>query len=325
MYSKKQPVAGLKIGDRVEDIFVVKIKKGVSSYVNGFYFNLLLTDSSGRTVEYKYWGERDEARVKQIYDTINADSVVFLQGKVAGFKGKPEIHTNPPDSIKPLKEGEYNPDDFIKPAKRDMKEMENELFNYINSVKNSEIKKILEKIFIQDKDFLDKFKTHPGAIEIHHNWIGGLIQHSLEMVKFCELSKQIFPELDMDLMIAGVLLHDIGKVEEITVTSRIKGTRKGQLKGHTAISYRIVANVMDGLQTSEDTRDKILHIILSHQGQLEYGAPKEPMFSEAVAIHFADQMSSKLAEIIEFIKDSRSATEDEFMWSRRHRRNIFLR
>lgn len=325
MHSKKGPIAGLRPGDRVEDIFVVKIKKGVSPYANGYFFTLLLTDSSGKTIDFKYWGKNNEASVRQLYDSIKADSIVLVHGRVAGFRGKTEIHTNPPDTIKVLSEDEYSPDDFIMSPKRNMEEMTKELHSQINSVQNSEIKKILEKIFVQDKEFLDKFKAHPGAIEIHHNWRGGLLQHSLEIARFCDLSKQMFPELDRDLMIAGALLHDIGKVEEIAVTSRIKGTRKGQLKGHTALSYRIVANVMEELGISEETRDKVSHIILSHLGKMEYGAAKEPMFSEAVAVHFADEMSAKLAEMVEFIKGQRPETEDDFMWSRRHKRNIYLK
>ena len=327
MYTKKQPVGGLKAGDRVDSIFVVKIKKGISQYKGGlYYFTLLLTDSSGKTIYYKYWGDSNEAAVRGLYDAISAGSVVFLQGKMAEFQGKREIHTNPPqETIKILQKDEYNPDDFIKPPKRNIDEMVAELHNYIKSVQNPEIKKILSRIFMEDREFLEKFKIQPGAIEIHHNWRGGLLQHTLEMAEYCELSKRIFKDLDRDLMIAGVLLHDIGKIEEIEVTSRIKGTRKGQLKGHTAISYRIVANVMDKLNTSEDIRNKILHIILSHLGKMEYGASKEPMFSEAVAVHYADQLSSKITEMIELIRLYREQTEDEFMYDKRKGHRIFLR
>jgi len=327
MYTKKKPIRGLREGERVEDIFVVKFKKGIFPYQNGYGFQLLLSDSSGKSIDYKYWGDRDENKIKEVYDSVKSDSVVLLNGKVQSFKGRMQISTNPQDgeNIRALKEGEYDPGEFIMPPRRNIEEMVAEFNQIIESVKNSDVKRLLKRVFIEDKDFLDKFKLHPGSIEIHHNWTGGLLQHILEVMRYCELTKNMFGDLDRDILIAGAILHDIGKVFEIDVTSRIKGSRKGNLKGHIALGFRFVSNVMDELKISEDVRDKILHIILSHHGSLEFGSPKVPMFPEAFAIYYADEMSSKLAELIDFVKDSREATEDEFMFHKRYSRNIFLK
>jgi 3'-5' exoribonuclease len=323
MYEKGKPISELREGERVEDIFVVKIKRGVQAYAKGYRFDLILSDSSGRTMNYTYWGGDNQEAVKGLYESVKADSVVLVQGRVESFRDRLQISTNPPDTIRVLKEGEFRPGEFIGPPRRDIEGMVTELRGYINRLRNPEVKRLLERVF--EPSLLDRFKVHPGAIEIHHNWRGGLLQHTLEVARYCELSKGLFPDLDTDILIAGALLHDVGKLDEIEVTTRIKGTVKGQLSGHVALGYGYVSGVMDELGIGREVREKLLHVMLSHHGNMEYGSPKKPMFPEAVAVYFADELSSKLAEMTEFIRLSRDETEDDFMYSRRHGRNILLR
>jgi 3'-5' exoribonuclease len=324
MYAKKMPISDLREGERVEDIFVVKIKKGMKPYAKGYAFSLLLSDASGRNINYRYWGDENQDAVKGLYESVKADSAVLVQGRVERFQESLQISTNPPDTIRALKDGEFRPGEFIGPARRDLGEMVTELKGYIGRVKNDGIRHLLERVFL-DTAFIERFREHPGAIEIHHNWRGGLLEHTLEVMKYCDLSGRLFPELDTDILIAGALLHDIGKLDEIETTTRIKGTLKGQLRGHIALGYGYVSGHMDELKTPDGIREKILHIMLSHHGNMEYGSPKQPMFPEAMAIYFADELSSKLAEFIEFRKRFSGETEDDFMYSRRHGRNILLR
>ena len=132
------------------------------------------------------------------------------------------------------------------------------------------MEKILQKILLIEK----KFKKHPGGIEIHHNWTGGLLQHTLEVLNYCKLSWELFPELSKDLLITGALLHDIGKLEELAVTSRIKGTNKGQLIGHIVLGSTYVSNKIDEIGMEDEPKDKILHMIVSHHGRMECPLPK---------------------------------------------------
>jgi len=324
-YTKKQPISALKEGDSVDDIFVVKIKKGVSEYVKGHRFNLLLSDNTGKTIDYVYWGGREEEKVSSLYNSIKSDSVVKVQGKVSSYSGKLQLATNAPFAIEVLSEEQYDKEDFVKPAKKDLDDMHNELKQSIEKVENVKLKNLLESIF-NNPEIMKKFKVHPGAIEIHHNWIGGLMQHTLEVLHLCELNLKDYPQLNKDLLITGALLHDIGKIEEIEVTSRIKGTNIGQLSGHIVLGAAYISKKIDEIKEfDEGLKNKLLHIITSHHGRNEYGSPKEPMFPEAVAIYYADEMSSKLAEMTEFIKDSREDTEDDFMYNRRHGKNILLK
>lgn len=322
---KKQPISALSEGDVVDDVFVVKIKKGVTEYTKGYRFNLLLSDNSGKTIEYVYWGGHDEERVRALYDSIKSDSVVRVRARVSSYGGKLQLASNESDIIEVLDEEQYCSEDFVKPAKKNVDEMYARLLEVVETVENTHIKKLLESIFT-DHSIMEKMKIHPGAISIHHNWIGGLLEHTLEVLDFCELAARKFPKLDRDLLVAGALLHDIGKLEELEVTSRIKGTNAGQLVGHVMLGALYVAGKIDEQEGfDEELKTKILHILVSHHGKNEYGSPKEPMFPEALAVYYADEMSSKLAEMVEFVEDSREDTEDDFMYHRRHQKNIFLK
>ena len=323
-YTKKQFISELKEGDAIDDVFVVKIKKGVSEYAKGFRFNLLLSDSSGRTLDYVFWGDTDEGKVRSLYNSIKADSVAKVQGKVSSYNGKLQIATNAPYTILALEENQYSKDDFVKPAKKDIETLYLTLKEYIERVGNSQVKQLLRNIF-DNPGMESKFKTHPAAIEIHHNWTGGLLEHVVEMLKICDTLKEIYPALDMDLMIAGIMLHDIGKLEELEVTSRIKSTL-GQMTGHIIIGSALVIKEIEKIDGfDEKLKHKIMHMIASHHGKTEYGSPKEPMFPEAVALNYLDELSSKITWIMEFVDNAKEETEDEFMYDKRQGRNIYLR
>ena len=321
---KKQPIDELRESDSVDDVFCVKMKKGLKKYAKGYCFQLLLTDSSGHSIDYRYWGGQDEDKVKSLYDSIKADCVVHVQGKVASFNNKLQISTNEPNTITALQEGEYVAEDFIGPARKDVSELTHELMQLIQSVEDLDYSKLLEHIF-SDQKRVQKFITHPGAIEIHHNWTGGLLEHTLEVAKICKVAAVDHEQIDLDLLISSAILHDIGKLDELTVTSRIKGTREGQLIGHITMGYDMVKGFMNEVETPKDKAVKLLHSIISHHGRLDFGSPKPPMTVEAMILYYSDELSSKAGEVSEFVKWAKGATEDEFMYNRRHERNIYLK
>lgn len=324
-FSRKKLISELEEGEIIDDIFVVKIKKGMQKYQKGYYFNLILSDQTGDTIDYRFWGPDDEQRVRNLYDAIKQDNVVRVQGKVSTYRGKKQLATNEPMTIEILAEDQYKREDFIKPPKKDIEKMYDGLKETINYVGSEQIKQLLNSIF-KNPDIEGKFKRHPGAISIHHNWIGGLLQHTIEVLNYCILSHKQFPELDKDLLIAGALLHDIGKLDELEMTTRIRGTEKGQLVGHLALSAVYVSKKIDEIPEFDSAlKNKIMHMMVSHHGRTEYGSPKEPMFPEAVVLYYADEMSAKTAEMTEYISESRKHTEDSFMYSRRNNRNIFLK
>ncbi len=137
-------------------------------------------------------------------------------------------------------DGESTLEDFVASSEKDIEIMYEHALQAIKNIKNAHLRELLERIF-KDPTMLETLKYHPGAISIHHNWLGGLLEHSLEILEYCELASRQFPSLDYDLLVAGSLLHDIGKVKELAITARIKGTTEGQFIGHLVLGTLYVS------------------------------------------------------------------------------------
>lgn len=321
-FTKKQQIKDLKEGQIIEDIFVVKIKKSILPYIRGYSFSLILSDSSGRSIEYKYWGNRDEEKIKEIFNSVKKDSVVLIKGKVLTYRDKLQISSEENEILKVLQQGEYEADFIIAP-KKDIEEMYILLISKINSIQNESLKIFLLDIF--QKEIGEKFKKHPGAISIHHNWWGGLLQHTLEVIEICEVSIKIDSRLNRDLLLTGAMLHDIGKLEELETTTRIKGSQKGQLIGHLTLGVIFLSEKLKESDIDLITKNKLMHLLVSHHGKEEQGSPKQPMIPEAVVLYYADELVTKLSEMIEFIEEHKEDTEDDFMYYSRKGLNIFLK
>lgn len=319
--TKKQKISSLKEGDKIEDIFVVKIKKSMAPYSKGFYFSLLLSDDSGGNIEYKYWGDSDENEIRNLFKTIKEDSVIKITGMIVSYKNKLQISSDILSELRILKPEEYEAD-FIRVSKKDIEEMYKILLSKINSIENQSFKKLLLDIF---EEVGEKFKNQAGAISIHHNWRGGLLEHTLEVIGYCERSVEFFSELNRDLLLTGAILHDVGKIEEMEMTTRIKGSQKGQFVGHLVLGLNFVSKKLEETGLDEVTKNQILHLLVSHHGKQEYGSPKSPMMPEAVALYYADELSAKISEMLNIVEENRENTEDDFTYSYRKGINIFLR
>ncbi len=299
--------------EAIDGKYVVKFKKPVQKYARGWTFQLRLGDQSGE-IMLSYWGNDKEGLVKNLYDSIKRDSVVNVIGETTMFNGRLSININPPKGkIKVLKPDEYEKSQFIPESDKDTKKMYAELTEVVSSMKNEQLKKLVNS-FVKDRDFSDKFIKHPAAMYKHHGWLGGLLEHTLNVVKICDFFKSMHPELNRDLMITGAILHDIGKIRELDVSSHIKTSTEGMLIGHLALTYEEVTRKMDKLKMPQDIMLKVKHMIISHHGKIEYGSPKQPSIPEALIVFLADNADSKLTEMITHIK--RAETEDDYIYVR---------
>ncbi len=314
VYKKKKDLSQYKEGEEVKDIFVLKFKKPPRQYKNGYMFDLRVGDAS-MEVMVKYFGSNDEKEVLKLYDSLIKDEVIYIEGVMSTYNDKKEIHAT---LLKTLSKDEYEAE-FIAKSPRELNDMLIELEELIESVKDEELRKLLRTIM--DSDIGKEFINAPAAMYKHQNYKHGLLEHSLNVAKISLLLGSMY-ELDKDLLITGALLHDIGKIHEFSMTNHIRHTRKGELVGHITLGAEIVSRFMDQLCIDEEKKLKVLHIILSHHGNLEYGSPKPPMFLEALAIYLADLSDSQLANMKKKVIEAN--TEDEFLYTKDFG-NIYLR
>ena len=310
MQKKVQFVKDFKKDDMVNDVFVVKFKKPVDKYKNGFKFELRLGDSS-KEIMFKYWGSSDQLEVEELYKSIKKDDFVRVQGRINEWNNNLEISSNSNVTIIPSEEIDLA--DFIPKSKRDIEEMFSELKKYLDSIQNEDLKKVVN-YFLSDEKFVSDFKKSPAAMYKHHGWIGGLLEHTLSVVKISVNAIDIYPQLDKDLVIVGAFIHDIGKIEEFKVGSSIKVSEQGMLLGHISIGLEKLSKILDKIEINSVIKLKLKHILLSHHGNLEYGSPKIPAFPEAMLIYHADNLDAKLNLMIRTKEEA--LTDDDYVYNR---------
>ena len=310
---KRKNVEDLEEGDDVRSTYSVKYKKPVRSYRNGFMFTLGLADATGE-VEAKYWGGRDEKKVKKVQEKIKPGDVLEVKGSASEFKGNMQLNV---EGSGLRKVEDYNIEDFIEKTDRDIEEMFSSLQTKLGSIEDPDISRLMDSFF-EDDSFVEEFKKSPAAMFYHHNYIGGLMEHVLHMIELAEKISDQHGSLDLDLLKVGCFLHDIGKMEEFEVTTNIKQSRSGLLTGHITLGQEILLEKLRDIEKFPDNlKNKLLHIIVSHHGKAEYGAVKEPMFPEALVVHYLDQLDSQAVQIIDLKENAK--TEDFHKWTGKNR------
>ena len=320
-YSRKA-IAEMKKGDRIEGIFSVHYTKPITVYKFGTMFELRLADRTGQ-ITAKYWGGEDQAEVMRAYDSIGEDAVVRVRGSVGEYKNQIELAINPKDGegIQVLKEGEYDIKELI-PTREDIPQLKANLKERIGSVKEPRLSALLHEVF-DDEEFMDEFSRCPASIMLHSNELGGLIYHTLNVAEHCMLAWEHYREMDRDLLLAGALLHDVGKVDGFKVTTNIDQTESGKFLGHLVIGMDFVKRKIQAIDNfPEDLENKILHIILSHHGRKDWGSPVEPAIPEALTVHYADDFDAKLDYML--IKRKEASTDDSWIWDSKFRRLLYV-
>jgi len=323
MEKKIKQIPEYREGDAVNDLFVVRFKKPIRQTRTGkHYFELKLQDALGDTM-LKFWGTQTRETIQLLYDSIKPDDVIkVLNGRINIYRDNTEISVSEDmGTIKVIKRGDFDIKDFIRTSERDPDEMMGELKDIISTIKKPEFRKIIDSFF-KDEKFVQKFKMAPAAMYKHHGWISGLLEHTLSVTKICNDIVKYHPKLDRELLLTGAIFHDIGKMEEFEVTRTIKVTDKGNLLGHITINVQMFTRKLDELNVSDVTKQKLLHMLISHHGTGEYGSPKSPSFPEALLLSKVDELDAFVSQMIEHKENS--VTEDSFMYSKDFG-NIFLK
>lgn len=286
----------LSRGDAVNHFLLIRKFELRSTKAGKNFISLELGDQS-ITIGASVWGNTNG--FKDLNESGAVGNVVFVSGKIDDYQGIPQIKiqlirlANESDKISPadfLPKSIYNPD-----------EIEADLLSRIGKINNSYLKALLENIFTGDR--LNKFKIAPAGKSWHHGYIHGLIEHTLELIKICDLMCDFHSELNRDLLISGALLHDFGKIEELSYDSAFEYTNKGKLVGHIVMCASIIEEETKSISRfPEELKNLLLHLVLSHQGKLEYASPVVPKTAEAIALYHADELSAKVNAYIGVIK-----------------------
>lgn len=298
-------VVELKEGDLVEGIFQVK-RKGIHTSQNGNpYLSLRLSDRTGE-IEGRLWeGIEDWAK-----GLVEGD-FLRVKGKVVSFRGHLQINIKEMALIQ-----EVDIKEFLPSSKRDIDEMVEEIRTYTALVVDTYLRKLLTSFF-DDEEFLTLFKKAPAAKDLHHVYLGGLLEHTLEVTKLCIEAMNHFKNINKDLLITGALLHDIGKIYEFNYERFIEYSTQGRLLGHIAIGVRLLEERVKGIEGfPEGLRMLLEHLIISHHGENEYGSPVVPKTVEALILHSLDNLNAKVNCFQSFI--DREGTE-EGKWTGYHK------
>lgn len=193
--------------------------------------------------------------------------------------------------------------DYLPVSSKDIKTMYGELRGLIDSMKNPFLRKLAGSYFIEDKDFVRRFCFHSAAKSVHHGFVGGLLEHTLSVVKMCDYFSKQYPALNRDLLLTAAMFHDIGKTKELSAFPENDYTDEGQLLGHIIIGVQMLEEriaAMPGFP--KKLEHELIHCILAHHGELEYGSPKKPALIEALALNLADNADAKLETMTEILK-----------------------
>jgi 3'-5' exoribonuclease len=307
MAKENQPV-------RIESLFVIGEKKVLPTKTGKPYVHLLLQDRTG-SIKAKIW---DNADID--FDSVPTEGVVYITGQVESFNNTAQIVI---EKIELVDINEVNPSDFVPASKENPEKLLKELKECLKPAFSGPYKTLLERFF-RDKELVEFFKKAPGAVKVHHAYIGGLLEHTLNVVRLCSILCDLYPFLDKPLLLTGALIHDIGKIREYRYDWKLDLTDEGKLIGHTVLGVQILNELIRSIPSfPSETATLLRHMILSHHGEIETGAVRLPMTREALALHMADNLDAKMASVNQIYEET-GAQERWTEYQKLYARQFFI-
>ena len=274
-------------GETIRNVYLCKGKRSAETRNGRPYDNLILQDKTG-TLDGKVWDPNSQGIAE--YDEKDNNN---LQMNIK--------------QIRKVQEGEYIAADYMPTTEKSTDGMYEELLGYIKKVDNQYLRQVLDHYFIKDETFIRNFKGHSAAKTVHHGFAGGLLEHTLSVVKFCDYMAGAYPILNKDLLFTAAICHDIGKTKELSSFPENDYTDEGQLLGHIVIGVEMIGDAVRNIPDfPEKLANELKHCIVAHHGELEYGSPKKPALAEAMALNLADNADAKMQTLTELFKDKKS-------------------
>ena len=295
---KTKFVKDIQEGEQVKDLFLVTNKAVLSSNSGKPYISLSLRDRTGQ-MECRVWD-----RAEEIAKRFDRDDVVEATGSAILYQGRIQLKVHDVRRV----EGEADLSDFLPVTRKGIDSLWEELQALVGECKDPDLSRLLRRVFPDPPatETAHRFRQAPGGKSMHHDYIGGLLEHTVSVAAICRFLSGHYPGVDADLLIAGALLHDIGKVGELSYEGAFDYTDEGRLLGHLYMGAEWVAGECARIEGfPADKTMLVKHMILSHHGELEYGSPKRPKTLEAILLHFVENMDSKANAFLEAMEDLR--------------------
>lgn len=283
----------LKEGDRIGDVYLCKNKQSLLTKNGKPYESVILQDRTG-TLDGKIWdpGSMGIGEFEEM-------DYVEVVGDVTSFQGHLQLNIR---RARKCGEGEFDPGDYLPVSGNDIEGMYSDLMTILGSVKNTYLQQLIQSFF-GEESFKKAFCNHSAAKNVHHGFVGGLLEHTLGVVRLCNYLATAYPVLNRDLLLAAAAFHDIGKLKELSAFPQNDYTDEGQLLGHIVIGVQWVhehISQIEGFPVGLSA--ELAHCILAHHGELEFGSPKKPALVEAVALSMADNTDAKLETMREILE-----------------------
>jgi 3'-5' exoribonuclease len=279
-------------GQAIDDVYLVREPVLRSTTRGDLYIAMYLCDKTGQ-LNARMW-----QATEQTYKLLPQPGFIHINGRSELYQNNLQIVVNNARVVEP---SQVNLDDFLARTDKDVDKLFAEIRRILGTIKNTQLRALLEE-FISDEGLMAKFRKAPAAIKLHHNYLGGLIEHTHNTLLVAQAVLPFYPEVQPDLVLAGIFLHDMGKTEELSYEMSFGYTDSGQLIGHIAKTLLMIHKKADslaagGTQIDQGILDALGHIVLSHHGQYEFGSPKLPATAEAFMVSYIDDMDAKIKQV----------------------------
>ena len=285
-------------GQQISDIYLISQPILRSTTRGDLYIAMFVSDKTGK-LNCRVWQATEE-----LFNSLPKEGFVQIKGRSELYQNTLQIVA---DQLMPAPAEKVKIDDYLPRTQKDIRQMFEDVTKIMYEIKNPSVKALVNE-FLKDKDLMKKFCTAPAATANHHTCIGGLLEHTHNMLNVAKAVMPFYPKLQSDLVLAGIFLHDMGKTDELSYDMAFSYTDRGQLLGHIVqttimVNDKAVSLKQAGVEIDKQILDNILHIIVSHHGQYEFGSPKLPMTAEAFLVSLLDNIDAKINQVTEKIEN----------------------
>lgn len=291
-------IKDIQPGQQINDIYLVTQPILRNTTRGDLYIAMFLSDKTGK-INCRIW-----QATEQLYQQIPSEGYIQIRGKSELYQGALQIVINDLQAVDPSK---VNPADYMPRTDKDIAAMYRNMLEILASIENESLRNLIS-VFVKDNDLMKQFCTAPAAMQMHHNYLGGLLEHTFNMLKAAQALFPLYPKIQKDLVLAAIFLHDIAKTQELSYSVGISYTDQGQLLGHIIQGCQLIAQKADqlakqGKPVPQEILDNLLHIVISHHGLPEFGAAKVPATPEAFMVHYIDNLDAKMNQTAALIEN----------------------